>query len=63
MGGGAFAAAVEVHLVEVSVPLRRLQWERLRCEGDHPPPRFDPAAGRGTAMHKWRIVRLGFAFR
>lgn len=44
MDGGAFAAALEVHMVEVSMPLRRLQWDNLRCEGAHPPPRVDDAA-------------------
>ena len=45
MDAGAFAAALEVHMVEVSTPLRRLQWDNLNCEGEHPPPRVeDPAA-------------------
>jgi SAM-dependent MidA family methyltransferase len=44
MDGGAFAAALEVHMVEVSTPLRRMQWDNLRCEGAHPPPRVDNAA-------------------
>jgi NADH dehydrogenase [ubiquinone] 1 alpha subcomplex assembly factor 7 len=40
-----FAAALDVHLVEVSPALRRMQWGKLQCAGECPEPLEDASVG------------------